>query len=175
MIEHSSTIEAVFSIDERGCVVVPGIPRNADTHVEIGDHVYILSGRHGCIDTVIRGIEMISARPRIEGFPILLPKTIDKDDIPIGATLHIVERSPKDGTQAFSAFKVGDNVRVRSNPRNTTERAGVIERKVWHHKHQLWYYYIRDTAGRRISNRYTAADILLTADSTEQTDEREPD
>ncbi len=96
MIEHSSTIEAAFQIEGRGCVVVPGIPRDADSHVKVGDHVYILGGRRGCIDTVIRGIEMISARPRLAGFPILLPKTITKEDIPIGASLHIVEQSPQD-------------------------------------------------------------------------------
>ncbi len=175
MIEHSSPVEAVFSIEGRGCVIVPGIPRDADSHVKIGDHVYILGGRHGCIDTIIRGIEMISAKPRIEGFPILVLKTIANDDIPIGASLHIVEQSPQDGTQGTSVLNVGDHVRFRTNARNTTEHDGVIERKVWHHKYQLWHYYIRENTGRRISKRYTAADLVRTANSTEQTDEREPE
>ena len=167
MIEHSSTIEAAFQIEDRGCVVVPGIPRDADSHVKVGDHVYILGGRRGCIDTVIRGIEMISARPRLNGFPILLPKTITKEDIPIGASLHIVEQSPQDGAREKSAFNTSDRVRVRTNQRNKTQRAGVIEQKVWHHKYQLWYYYIRDANGRKVSKRYTAADLLLIAKSTE--------
>jgi hypothetical protein len=118
---------------------------------------------------------MISAKQRIEGFPILIPKTITKADIPIGASLHFVEQSPQDGTQGTSVLNVGDHVRVRTNARNTTERDGVIERKVWHHKYQLWHYYIRDSAGRSISKRYTAADLVRATDSTEQTDEREPE
>lgn len=159
MLEHSSTIDAVFEIDGRGCVIVPGIPRDSDPRVQIGDHVYILTD-DGCIDTVIRGIEMIHAKPRLSGFPILLPKTITKDDVPIGSTLNIVEDSPKDGTQNKSFFATNDHVRVRTNARNTTEHSGTIERKVWHHKYQVWHYYIRDADGRRVSKRYTAADLI---------------
>lgn len=170
MIEHSSTIEAVFQIQDRGCVLVPGIPRDADTHVRVGDHVYILGGRRGCIDTVIRGIEMISASPPLAGFPILLPKTVCKDDISVGASLHIVEQSPHDGTHRHSVLEIGNRIQVRTNARNKTEHSGVIEHKNWHHKYQLWYYYIRELAGRKVSKRYTAADLLLAEGSTGQSD-----
>jgi len=165
MIEHSSTIDVVFEFDGRGCVIVPGIPADSDSRVQIGDHVYILNG-DDCIDTVIRGIEMISAKPRIEGFPILLPKSINKDDVTVGSTLHIVENSPKDGTQNKSHFELNDLVRVRTNSRNRTERVGTIERKVWHHKYQIWHYFIRDTNGHSVAKRYTAADLVANSNGT---------
>ena len=165
MIEHSSTIDAVFEIDGRGCVIVPGILHDSDARVQIGDHVYILTD-DGCIDTVIRGIEMISAKPRLDGLPIRLPKTIKRDDVPIGSTLNIVEDSPKDGVQNKSFFAPDDQVSVRANARNRTERSGTIERKVWHHKYQVWHYYIRDADGRPVTKRYTAADFIGDPHST---------
>ena len=120
----------------------------------------------GCIDTVIRGIELIRAKPRLDGFPILLPKTIKRDDVPIGSTLNIVEDSPKDGVQNRSFFSPDDQVSVRANARNRTERSGTIERKVWHHKYQVWHYYIRDADGRPVTKRYTAADFIGDPHST---------
>ncbi|WP_404307578.1 hypothetical protein [Neorhodopirellula lusitana] len=167
MIEHTSTIEATFQIEGRGCVLVPGIPRDADTHVKIGDHVYILDEHRDCIDTVIRGIELIRAQPRLKGFPILLPKSITKDDIAIGAELHIVEQSPSDGKQNKSHFDVGDNVNVLMNARNHSPHVGQITEKLWHHKFQLWYYYLRDSDGHKVSKRYTAADLLPAEKRTE--------
>ena len=160
MAEYSSTIEAAFQIEGRGCVICPGIPRDANSHVTAGDHLYILGGRRGCIDTVIREIEMTSARPSLSGFPVLLPNTITRDDILIGASLHIVEQSPRDGAREKARFAIGSLVRVRINRRNRSQHEGVVERKVWHHKYQLWYYYIRDMDMRRISKRYTAADLI---------------
>ena len=174
MIEHTSIIEALFQIEGRGCVVVPGIPRESNTCVKIGDHVYILNEHGDCIDTVIRGIEMIRAQPRLEGFPILLPKTITKDDIAIGSQLYIVEQSPCDGTHGKSHFDIGENVSVRINARNTSPHIGKIVEKIWHHKYHLWYYYIHDSQDRKISKRYTAADLLPAKQSTEPSDAPQP-
>ena len=167
MIEHASTIEAAFQIEGRGCVLVPGIPRDADSHVKVGDHIYILHEHHDCIDTVIRGIEMIRAQPRLDGFPILLPKSITKDDIAIGAGLHIIEQSPRDGMQGKSYFTVGDSVNVRVNARNHSPHTGRITEKLWHSKFQLWYYYLQNPDGRKVSKRYTAADLTRIEESTE--------
>jgi hypothetical protein len=165
MKEHSSTIDAVFEIDGRGCLIIPGIPYGIDSRVQIGDHVYILNG-DDCIDTVVRGIQMIRAQRKIEGLPIFLPKTINKSDVTVGSKLYIVEQSPKDGVQNKSHFELNDPVHVRINARNHTARTGTIERKVWHHKYQIWYYFLREIRGRLVSKRYTAADLVAETNGT---------
>jgi hypothetical protein len=85
-----------------------------------------------------------------------------------------VEQSPCDGTHEKSHFDIGENVSVRINARNTSPHIGKIVEKIWHHKYQLWYYYIHDSRDRKISKRYTAADFLPTKQSTEPSDAPQP-
>lgn len=158
MLELTSTIDDVFHIEGRGCVVAPGIPIDSDIPVKIGDHLYIMHDGSCCLDTIVQGIEMISG-PQRSGFPILLAKSIEKSDIPIGGTLHLISGSPQDGTPAKPILELGTAVSVRTCARNTTPHIGIIDRRVWHYKFQLWYYWIC-AHGRRISKRYTAADLF---------------
>ena len=62
---------------------------------------------------------------------------------------------------------IGYRVRVPGNQskQNPAQTGGNCEQKVWHHKYQLWYYYIQTLTDGRSSKRYTAADLLLIAKS----------
>lgn len=57
------------------------------------------------------------------------------------------------------AFYEGQQVQVVLNDRNRTPRCGAVRDKVWHHKDQQWYFFLRDDSGRKIGKRYSAADL----------------
>jgi hypothetical protein len=82
-----STVEAVFQIAGRGCVVVPGIPREGTHHVRIGDPLILKLPNGQRLDTHVRGIEMLSP-PRPE-MPILLGSELTKAQIPVGTELWL--------------------------------------------------------------------------------------
>jgi hypothetical protein len=87
-----SRVEAVFQIAGRGCVVAPGIPRNAESHVKIGDQLWIERPDGSQTSTVVRGIEM-GGSIDATGIAILLGGEISKDDVPIGTRL-LMEFAP---------------------------------------------------------------------------------
>ncbi len=155
---HSSIIQDVFQIDGRGCVVVPGLLLDADPHVCIGDPVTLRRPDGTEIQTTVAGIEMIRTLDR-NAMPILLPKNIHKDDLPIGTALTITESRPRDDNPNHSLLNVGDIVSVIVNFRNKTARQGAIASAIWHHKYRLWHYYLVDAEGNRISKRYTSHDL----------------
>ncbi|MFF4084450.1 hypothetical protein ACFYZN_34410 [Streptomyces sp. NPDC001777] len=57
------------------------------------------------------------------------------------------------------AFHEGQRAQVVLNDRNRTPRRGAVRDKVWHHRDQQWYFFLRDDSGRKISKRYSAADL----------------
>jgi hypothetical protein len=156
---HSSTIQDVFQIDGRGCVVVPGLLLDADPHVCIGDPAILRRPDGTEIQTFVAGIEMIRTLDR-NAMPILLPKTVHKNDVPIGTELVITETRSRDDDPNKPLFNIGNNVSVIINHRNKTARQGTIASAVWHHKYRLWHYYFVDTDGHRISKRYTSYDLV---------------
>ncbi len=128
-----------------------------------------LGGRRGCIDTVIRGIEMISARPRLSGFPILLPKRSPRKTFLLVPRFTSWNNHLKTVHAKNRPLTHADRVCVRTNQRNKTQRAGVIEQKVCITSISCGIItFVTLTDG--ISKRYTAADLLLIAKSTEQSD-----
>ncbi len=156
---HSSTIHDVFQIDDRGCVVLPGLLLDADPHVCIGDPVTLRRPDGTEIQTSVAGIEMIHTLDR-NAMPILLPKNIHKDDLPIGTELTITESRPRDDNPDQSLLNVGDIVSVVVNIRNKTARHGTIASAIWHNKYRLWHYYLVDADGHKISKRYTSYDLV---------------
>jgi hypothetical protein len=94
MILHSFTVADVFLIEGRGCVLVPGLPTEPESPVvKTGARIQLRTPAGRVIDTTIKAIEMITYRKRPEKIccPILLPKDITKDDVPIGTDVYLVQ------------------------------------------------------------------------------------
>ena len=158
MRNHSSTIEDVFQIDGRGCIVMPGLLLDDDPHVCVGDPVTLRRPDGTELETTVAGIEMIRTLNR-NAMPVLLPKEIRKIDVPIGTELDITETCPRDNDPDSPMLAVGDAVSVIPNHRNKTARRGTIDSAIWHHKSKLWHYYIVDGNDAKISKRYTSYDL----------------
>jgi len=90
-----SRVEDVFQIAGRGCVVIPGIPQEADRSVWIGDPVWLERPDGSEISTVICGIDLFGP-DNDPWFPILL-NGLTRDQIPIG-TLLTVDIPPAEST-----------------------------------------------------------------------------
>ncbi len=87
------TVELAFEIKGRGCVLVPGPAETAVQTMRIGDAIRLLTPDGRAIDTQIRGIEMLSRhpRPQVITFPILLPKDVTKEQVPIGTRVMYLQ------------------------------------------------------------------------------------
>ena len=72
-----------------------------------------------------------------------------------------------DDDHSQSLYNVGDPVSVVLNYRNKTPRSGTIESVIWHHRLQIWHYRIVDDAGRKVSKRYGAPDLVARSKKTE--------
>ena len=155
---HSSTIEDVFEIDDRGCIVVPGLLLDDDPHVCVGDPAILRHPDGTEIQTTVAGIEMIRTLNR-NAMPVLLPKRLRKTDIPIGTELTITETHARDNNPEMQMLTIGDAVSVIPNHRNKTAHHGTIESAIWHHEFKLWHYFIVDGNGAKISKRYTSYDL----------------
>lgn len=164
MVETTETIRTVLTIQDRGVVVLPAIPFGSNVNVRVGDHGYIITPNGDCLDLIIRGMELVRTTKPL-GAGVLLPNGYVEADVPIGSTFFGIADSPMDGSPDQSAYEIGDVITVRLNSRNKTVRTGTIDEKNWHHKNGLWYYYIRDSDGHRVSKRYTAACILRVENS----------
>jgi hypothetical protein len=81
------TVEDVFQLSGRGCVLVPGpIAEVGGPEVRVGDPIRLVKPDGSHVDTFIRGIEMIGRRPppKVLTAPILLPAELSKADVPVG-------------------------------------------------------------------------------------------
>ncbi|MFN0044865.1 MAG: hypothetical protein ACKVOS_00175 [Sphingorhabdus sp.] len=84
-----SVVEDVFEISGRGpVVIVPGIPRQGDWHVKIGDSLTLKLPDGTITSTEVRGIEMASL-PHPRSIPILLGLGLTKCDVPIGTEVWV--------------------------------------------------------------------------------------
>lgn len=83
-----STVEDVFELRGRGCVVAPGIPRHFESAVQIGDPLW-LSHPDGFEQmTTVGGIEFLTP-PNPRGNSLLLGCNLSKANLPIGTRLWI--------------------------------------------------------------------------------------
>ena len=90
---HLFTVADRFQIDGIGCVLVPGLSGESDSpRIQRGARIRLRTPSGGEFDTFIKDIEMISGRPRPEKltFPISLPRSITKDDVPVGTEVLLV-------------------------------------------------------------------------------------
>lgn len=85
------TIEDVFYITDRGCVVVSGIPYDFPTPVGIGAQLLIEtpSGEH--VRTRLVGVEMINRGKPMSNAPFSVPSNITKNQLPVGSNVFLVE------------------------------------------------------------------------------------
>ena len=83
-----SVVEDTFQLSgRRGIVVAPGIPRDGDWRIKVGDPVVLERPDGTSIETAISGIEMLSPANKIS-IPILLGVTA-KSDVPIGTKIWV--------------------------------------------------------------------------------------
>lgn len=85
------TIENVFHITGRGCVVVPGIPYDFPIPVGIGAQLLIEtpSGEH--VRSTFAGVEMINRGKPMNHAPFSVPSNITKNQLPVGSKVFLVE------------------------------------------------------------------------------------
>ena len=79
-------IDDVFQIAGRGCVVTPGIPKDADLRLKVGDPLLLRRPDGSDLRTILRGIEM-GGSPEFPGIPILLGAEVSKEQVPVGSEL----------------------------------------------------------------------------------------
>lgn len=105
-----SRVEDVFQIAERGCVVCPGIPRNSDSHLKIGDRLWLERPDGSQVSTIVRGIEM-GGPINSPGIPILLGAELTRQDVPVGTQL-MVDFAP---TETFTVHAKSISGRLELN------------------------------------------------------------
>jgi len=90
-----SRVEDTFAITGRGVVVIPGIPQDGKKYfVRIGDALEVRKPDGQRLLTSVAGIEMVNS-PRKIGIPVLLPRDVQKEDVPIGSELwHTANEKP---------------------------------------------------------------------------------
>ena len=81
-----SKVEDVIEIAGRGCVVVPGIPREFPSLVRIGDSIWIECSGKVPQQAIIRGIEFVSPGPATS-HPVLVSSS--REEFPLGAKLFV--------------------------------------------------------------------------------------
>ena len=87
-----SIVNDVIDIAGRGCVLFPGIPIGAPYTAKVRDPIRLVRPDKSILETYISGIEIF--RGAVAGpFPILMPREIQKSDIPIGTTVVLAETS----------------------------------------------------------------------------------
>jgi hypothetical protein len=89
------TVSDRFAIDERGTVLVPGVPWEGVPTVKRGDPVILRTPLGEIIETTIEEVERMMGS-QIEASPMLLPSNIQKSDVPIGTEvfLRITSQAP---------------------------------------------------------------------------------
>ena len=86
-------VEDAFQITGRGCVLVPGPSAEpGGPALRVGDRIRLIKPDGQEIDTQVRGVEMIHRRPppKVITAPILLPKEITKDQVPVGTRVLLI-------------------------------------------------------------------------------------
>jgi len=82
-------IEHVFNISGRGCVVAPGIPYSLSVDVRVGAQIVIETPSGARLETKISAFEMINRGKPMEHAPFSLPRTILKEQVPVGSRVYL--------------------------------------------------------------------------------------
>lgn len=85
------TIEDVFDISGRGCIVVPGIPYSLGLNVKVGAPVLIVSPEGDRLHTRIEAFEMVHRRteaPTHAAFAV--ERDVQKASLKIGSSMYLL-------------------------------------------------------------------------------------
>jgi hypothetical protein len=88
------TVEHAFQLADRGCVLAPGPSIEAGAvEVRAGDRIRLVLPAGSAIETQIRSLEMIkrATRPDVLTAPILLPREITKEMVPVGTQVYLID------------------------------------------------------------------------------------
>ena len=89
------TVADRFYIEGRGCVLVPGVSTDSSiTGLRQGTRIRLRTPSGKEIDTFIKDLEMITHRqeePAKIAAPVLLPKDIAKEDVPVGTEVLLLD------------------------------------------------------------------------------------
>jgi hypothetical protein len=89
--EYLSTVDDVFWLEGRGCVITPGIPENSKWRIKVGDALHLIRPDGSTLPSKVAGIEMISvSSPRRRPTPLLLPPEVRREEVPIGTKVFVV-------------------------------------------------------------------------------------
>ncbi len=98
-----STVEDVFEIEGRGCVVAPGLSESTPPHIRLRtrDPISLHRPDGSIVETHIHALEFLDGPNRRMCVPILLPPNITKADVPIGTEiwLHSDSDAPNSNTR----------------------------------------------------------------------------
>lgn len=90
-----SVVEATFSIEDRGTVIAPGIPRSPKFDLKRGDLIVLVSPRtEKAFTSEIKEVGMLSP-PSPKGWPIQLSPAVSRKDVPEGTEVWMRDTSPK--------------------------------------------------------------------------------
>jgi len=120
-------VEDVFEIQQRGCVLLPGVPAPSDQIPVIRKEAAILLRRPDGSEraTFIRALESIRRDKFHPEVPILLPRDLTKEDVPIGTEVWLARTGSGDLQCLWSD---GDLLDVG---RAIYESIPVLRRPVW--------------------------------------------
>lgn len=87
------TIEDVFDITGRGCVVAPGVPYEFPVPVGIGARLLVEKPSGERIETKLAGLEMINRGKPMNHAPFSVERKTRKTDLPIGSKVFLLEEN----------------------------------------------------------------------------------
>jgi hypothetical protein len=91
---HLFTVADRFQIENLGCILVPGLSTESGApSLRIGARIRLHTPEGREIDTSIKDFAMISYQTMPEKLtvPVLLPKDLSKDDVPVGTDVLLLE------------------------------------------------------------------------------------
>ena len=86
-----STVEDVFEIEGRGCVIAPGLGESTPSHVHLRnrDPIALRRPDGSTIETHIHALEFLDGPNGRSCVSILLPPAITKAEVPIGTEVWL--------------------------------------------------------------------------------------
>ncbi len=99
---HLFTVADRFQIENLGCVLVPGLSTEPGApHLRMGARIRLRTPDGREVDTTIRDMPEIryAKMPEKITIPVMLPKDLTKDDVPVGTQVLLVEEKYETYTQ----------------------------------------------------------------------------
>jgi hypothetical protein len=85
------TIEDVFLITGRGCVVVPGIPTDLPQPPRAGAKLLVRQPDGKTLEAMLHGVEMIRTDRPMDHIAFTFPPHITKSDLLIGSEVFVLD------------------------------------------------------------------------------------